>query len=159
MWDFGDGTSTSETTSATVTHVYSTPGTFTATLTVRDNRGATSTPATLQIHVGSPLTAPVNVAAPAVQGSARVGLVLTATTGAWTGSEPLAFSYEWVRCDSNGASCNAIAGAADATYTLVPDDFGDTIRVIVTATNLAGSAVATSDATARVKHACSGSPC
>jgi glucose/arabinose dehydrogenase len=159
LWDFGDGTPPVEGMSPGVTHVYSTPGTFQATLSVRDNHGATSTPATLQIQVGSPLTAPANVAAPAVNGYARVGLTLTATNGTWTGSEPLWFGYAWLRCDSNGANCNAIAGATDAVYTLVPDDFGETIRVIVTATNVAGSAAATSDPTARVKHACSGNPC
>lgn len=157
IWNFGDGT-TLEGASPRVTHVYSAPDTFTATLTVRDSHGAVSTPATVQIRVDTPLTAPAYVVAPDVQGDARVGLSLTATTGTWTGSE-LEFSYEWLRCDTSGASCNAIDGATSATYTLVPDDFGHAMRVVVVATNSAGAAAATSNPTARVKHACSGNPC
>jgi PKD repeat protein len=71
IWDFGYGTTPIEKTSPGVTHVYSTPGTFTATLTVRDNHGATSAPATVQIDVGPSLAAPEDVTAPAVQGNAR----------------------------------------------------------------------------------------
>ncbi len=85
--------------------------------------------------------------------------MLTASTGTWTGSEPLEFSYQWLRCDATGNSCVPILGATEATYTLTPVEFGSTIRVVVTATNAAGSAVATSDPTERVKHECSGSPC
>jgi glucose/arabinose dehydrogenase len=157
VWDFGDGT-TQEGTTPSVTHLYSTPGPYTAALTVRDSHGAASTPATVQIQVGNPLTAPANVVAPDVQGDARVGLTLSATTGTWTGSE-LQFSYEWLRCDTSGGACNAVDGTTSATYTLVPDDFGHTMRVVVVATNSAGSAAATSTPTARVKHACSGNPC
>jgi len=50
-------------------------------------------------------------------------------------------------------------GGHPAPYTLVSADFGSSIRVVVTATNGAGSAIATSDPTGRVKHECSGDPC
>ncbi len=162
VWDFGDGTSSTETTSATVTHVYSTPGAFTATLTVRDNHGATSAPATIQIQVGNPLVVPQNLVVPTVSGMLRVGNILTAGTGTWMGSEPLEFSYQWWSCDARGNPCVPIFTATEtteATYMLTPVDFGSTIRVAVTATNAADSAVATSDPTERVKHECSGSPC
>jgi PKD repeat protein len=159
LWDFGDGTTPTETLSATVTHVYSTPGTFTAELTVRDNYGASSAPTMVQIQVGNPLGLPENLASPAVQGVPRVGLILTATTGTWTGSEPLAFSYQWLSCDDSGDPCVPIPAATEATYALAPADFGSSIRVEVTATNAAGSTLATSDPTARVKHGCSGAPC
>jgi glucose/arabinose dehydrogenase len=159
MWDFGDGTSSLETTSASTTHVYSTPGAFTATLTVRDSHGATSAPATVQIDVSTPLTSPQNVALPAVQGITRVERILTATDGTWTGSGPLEFSYQWLRCAVGGDSCAPIPGATAGTYTLVTDDLGSSIRVAVTATNLAGAATATSAPTTRVKHACSGNGC
>jgi PKD repeat protein len=55
-WDFGDGSTPIETTNATATHEYSTAGTFAATLSVRDNQGATSAAATLQIMVSNPLS-------------------------------------------------------------------------------------------------------
>jgi PKD repeat protein len=162
VWDFGDVPGSTETASATATHVYSTPGTFTAALTVRDNHGATSAPATIQIQVGNPLVVPQNLVVPLVSGTLRVGNILTASTGTWTGSEPLEFSYQWWRCDARGNSCVPIFTATEttaATYMLTPVDFGSTIRVAVTATNAAGSAAATSDLTERVKHECSGSPC
>ena len=43
-----------------------------------------------------------------------------------------------------------IAGATSSTYTLQPADVGKTVRVKVTATNVDGSASATSPATARI---------
>jgi hypothetical protein len=89
----------------------------------------------------------------------RVGNILTAGTGTWMGSETLEYSYQWMRCDARGNSCLPILAATEATYTLAPLDFGSTIRVVVTARNAAGSAVATSNPTERVKHECSGSPC
>jgi glucose/arabinose dehydrogenase len=158
-WDFGDGTAPTETTTPTVTHVYSTAGSFTAALTVRDNHGASSEPATVEIQVGSPLSVPENVALPEVTGIPRVGNTLSATTGTWTGSEPLDFSYQWLRCGVGGYRCVQITGATDAEYSLTAADFGSTIRVAVTATNPAGAALATSAPTQRVKHARFGQPC
>jgi hypothetical protein len=64
-----------------------------------------------------------------------------------------------VRCDQDGGECVVIAGATESTYMLAPLDFGETIRVVVTVTNAAGSAVATSLPTPRIKHGCSGEQC
>ena len=52
LWDFGDGT-TRETADATTTHTYGTEGTYTATLRVRDARGAVSDPDTLKVFPGN----------------------------------------------------------------------------------------------------------
>jgi PKD repeat protein len=51
VWDFGDGPPT-ETTTPTTSHTYSTKGTYTASLRVRDNHGALSDPATVRIDAG-----------------------------------------------------------------------------------------------------------
>ncbi len=60
IWDFGDGT-TAETTSPITTHTYDRPGTYQATLRVRDGDGRTSTePALLQIDVGSIVVTPTD---------------------------------------------------------------------------------------------------
>ena len=47
VWDFGDG---GQAGGRTATHIYTTPGTYTAKVTVTDNKGATGT-ATVQIVV------------------------------------------------------------------------------------------------------------
>ena len=52
LWDFGDG-STSETTSPTTSHTYTTEETYIATLSVQDDEGAESAPATVRIDAGN----------------------------------------------------------------------------------------------------------
>jgi PKD repeat protein len=52
-WSFGDG-STDDTQSATDTHTYASPGTYTVTLTVLDNDTQSSTAVTQQITISSP---------------------------------------------------------------------------------------------------------
>jgi hypothetical protein len=70
--------------------------------------------------------APDNTVAPAITGTARVGQVLTGSTGTWSGTPT--FARQW---RANGA---AIPGATGATYTLVTDDLGKVITLAVTAT-------------------------
>ena len=45
-WDWGDGSQAQDTTAATTTHTYATPGSYTITLVVTDSSGASSAPAT-----------------------------------------------------------------------------------------------------------------
>jgi glucose/arabinose dehydrogenase/PKD repeat protein len=72
-WNFGDGTA--HATTARPTHVYSTAGTYTARLTVRDPRGATGTD-TVRIDVGN--TPPVpTIALPSTTKRFRVGERIT----------------------------------------------------------------------------------
>jgi hypothetical protein len=94
--------------------------------------------------------APLNTAAPSISGEARQGQTLTASAGSWQGTGPIAFGYQWQRCDGSGGSCASISGGTATTYTLTSADVGHTLRVLVTATNLAGSASAVSGATAAV---------
>lgn len=53
LWDFGDGTPAIETSAATTTHTYTAPGTYTATLRVRDDHASVSPPDPVRIDVGS----------------------------------------------------------------------------------------------------------
>ncbi len=92
---------------------------------------------------------PANTAPPAISGSAQQGQTLTASSGGWSGVQPISYAYQWQRCDTNGANC-ANTGSASSTYTLTSADGGSTIVVAVTATNSAGSATAVSTATAVV---------
>jgi len=99
------------------------------------------------------LVAPQNTTAPAISGSARVGRQLTADEGTWTGSQPMTFTYQWLRCSSTAlASCSPVAGATSKTYTVTAADVGFRLRVSVTATNAAGSATATSAPTSSVRR-------
>ena len=46
-----------------------------------------------------------------------------ATPVAWTGTTPIAFTYQWVRCTSTGTSCANIDEAAQSQhYVLTSDD-------------------------------------
>jgi hypothetical protein len=98
--------------------------------------------------------APSNTALPTISGQTAQGQTLTTTNGSWSGSTPLAYSYQWRDCDSSGANCTDISGATSQTYTLAGSDVGSTIRVVVTASNASlpggGSATATSAQTATV---------
>ena len=98
----------------------------------------------------APPSAPANTALPAVTGAAVDGGTVTATTGTWSGTTPLTFSYQWQGCNSTGGACAAIAGATSASYAIGSGDVGRTLKVVVTATNSVGSASATSAASAVV---------
>lgn len=84
---------------------------------------------------------PVNITAPAIApaGSAAVGSVLTCSNGTWTGL-PNVFIYAWLRDGS------PIGGATQQSYTVTAADAGHKLSCRVTATNRAGSGMATSAA-------------
>ncbi|MDX6473239.1 MAG: large repetitive protein [Gaiellaceae bacterium] len=85
-----------------------------------------------------------------IAGDPTQGVTLGASTGNWGGKLPIGFAYQWRRCDAAGASCSNIAGATSSSYTLATADVAKTIRVVVTASNTAGSASTTSAQTAQI---------
>ena len=89
-------------------------------------------------------SAPVNTAPPAASGSSQVGQTLTASTGTWTGDSPISYAFAWDRCDSSGGNCNAISGASAQSYTITSSDAGSSLRIVITASNGAGTASASS---------------
>lgn len=93
---------------------------------------------------------PINTSPPAVSGTATQGQTLTSSTGTWSGSTPMTYTYQWQRCDSSGASCAPISGATAGTYTLQSGDVDSTIRSQVTASNSGGGSSAQSAQTALV---------
>ena len=77
----------------------------------------------LGCHRASPTAAaakaePANTSAPTISGTVQENQTLTADKGAWSGSEPIAYSYAWQRGDSGGGHFANIGGANKATYTL-----------------------------------------
>ena len=97
-------------------------------------------------------TPPVNTVRPTVSGQPKEGSVMTASDGTWSGTPPISFTYQWLRCNKSGASCTGISDARAKTYVLTPADVGFTLRVQVTATNIAGTSTATSDRTAVIRR-------
>jgi len=95
--------------------------------------------------------APTNTGRPTITGKAVVGEELTASRGTWTGGAR-SYAYQWRRCDVTGEGCGDVVGATGSSYGVREADFGHTMRVVVTATNLAGSTAATSDNTGAVDH-------
>jgi len=95
---------------------------------------------------------PTNTASPELTGKARLGRRLRASTGSWTGTEPLSFSYDWARCNSKGKRCKVIAGANAKTYKLKRADIRRRLEVAVTAENSAGQQTAVSPPSKVVKR-------
>jgi GH25 family lysozyme M1 (1,4-beta-N-acetylmuramidase) len=101
----------------------------------------------------APVTIPVppsNTSPPTISGSAAPAQTLTASPGTWSGTPPLTYAYQWLRCDAAGVNCASIGGATRQAYTVVPADIAHRLVVVVTARNSAGSASATSTPTALV---------
>lgn len=96
IWNFGDGSAARETSTPTTSYTYQTAGTYTAQLTVRDNRGATSAPVTQRIDAGNSAPVPT-ISSPAPTLLFRVGQTITlsgSATDAQDGTLP-ASALSW----------------------------------------------------------------
>jgi hypothetical protein len=100
----------------------------------------------LTSEVASGATAPSNTSPPSISGTPQDNQTLTADKGSWSGTDPITYTYDWLRCDSSGNNCSSI-GSNSSTYKVSSHDVGHRLRVKVTATNSAGSDDATSAAT------------
>lgn len=92
--------------------------------------------------IGGP---PANSVAPAITGTDQVGAAaLVASTGTWSGT-PTSYSYQWQRADNLAFTTNVTnVGTNTYSYSLVVGDDAKYHRVVVTATNDAGSRAANS---------------
>jgi hypothetical protein len=79
-----------------------------------------------------PLEPPINARAPSIFGVTAVGVRLVALRGTWLGATR--YARQWLR---DGVD---IVGATGITYKLVAADHGAMIGVVITATNVDGSA-------------------
>jgi hypothetical protein len=82
---------------------------------------------------------PVNTVRPVITGQTKAGETLTATTGTWTGAQPITYTIQWRR---NGVNIGLATGP---TYVCVNGDAGSYISVVVQATNSVDTDFATSD--------------
>lgn len=79
--------------------------------------------------------APVNTVAPSIN-QAQEGFVSTCTTGTWTGTAPITFTYQWYIDNA------PVTGATSPTYAPVSGDVGKSLFCIVTAHNPSPTATA-----------------
>ena len=84
------------------------------------------------IPAGSGGSAPENLLAPTVSGSAALGARLTCSEGTWSGNPVPALTYQWLR---DGSS---IASATAGTYVVVEADQGHSLSCRVAAINNEG---------------------
>ena len=100
--------------------------------------------ATVSLNVG-PLpprvVAPANASPPTITGTVEAGRKLSASTGSWTGTQPLSYRYQWQRCHP---ACANVPGATSSSYTPRAAEIGARVKVVVTASNPAGSESAAS---------------
>ncbi|HUR85213.1 MAG TPA: hypothetical protein VMY78_07700 [Solirubrobacteraceae bacterium] len=86
------------------------------------------------------LAPPRNLVLPSVAPDTglRDGATLTSTGGGWTGSLPMMVAQRWQRCKSV-TDCADVPGAAGPSYMLTTSDAGFAMRIVVSASNGAGT--------------------
>ena len=103
----------------------------------------------------APTAVPTNTVEPTISGTAEQGRTLTSSRGTWTGTAPITYTYQWVRCGSDGGqadggNCAIVSGATDNDHRLTSADVGFRLRARVTASNAEGSRTVASNPTATV---------
>src|SRR5262249_14324577 len=96
--------------------------------------------------------APTNTKEPFISSQylVNVGSTLQGNKGEWKGTEPVKYSYQWLRCNTEGEAWKTVSGATKTSYTAVQADVGRTLKFQVTAKNADGKATATSNASGEV---------
>jgi len=100
-------------------------------------------------HAITTSNSPTFASPPKISGTPAVGQTLTVTPGqadSDSGAGTLKKSGRWLRCDSNGASCTAIANATGASYGAAQEDEGHMLRYQETVANNDGSDTTESEA-------------
>lgn len=144
-WSFGDGETG---VGSQISHVYSTPGTYNATLVVTDILGLTSLPRTVPIVVSAPTTtvptAPVDLTG---MGSSRNSIVLR-----WTNTDSDQTAVKIERCTgrtcTNFVQIGTVAGTASG-YTDPGLSSNTVYRYRVRGANAVGNSAYSNVATAR----------
>jgi hypothetical protein len=119
-------------------------------VTASNAKGSNSAASLPTDVVATSAVAPANTALPTIAGEVEDRQTLTASPGTWTGTDPITYTYQWLRCSTKLAGCAPIEGATNATYAVVRDDLAARLAVTVTATNRGGTATVTSARTTHV---------
>jgi len=104
----------------------------------------TGTPAISAATVTIQAVRPTNHGLPTITGPSKIGGVLTAQPGTWTGTAPIRHTFQWLRCAAAGNNCVAVHGATAKTYRQTLLDAGKRLQVRVAAVNAGGTGTATS---------------
>jgi hypothetical protein len=143
----GNCTTISDATGSTYTLVSADVGAQVIVVVTATNAGGSASAYSDHTGTVSPV-APANITAPSIDGAPYLGADLDVDDGDWSGSQPMTYSYRWQRCDA-ADSCEDIDGATDGVHTVTAEDIKTMLRVVVTASNGAGSATAVSSLTRR----------
>jgi hypothetical protein len=88
------------------------------------------------VDVLVPGAPPAAQAPPTINGLPVEGQTLSASAGQWSNvSAATTYTYDWQRCDADGADCVSAQNGPASTYALTTGDVGATIVVGVTADN------------------------
>lgn len=109
-----------------------------AVVTATNSGGSASAASTVVGPVTSTLVAPTVLTSPVITGTAKKGWRLSASTGTWSGS-PTAYAYRWEWSRDGGATWQVVSGASRSTFEITSTFVGNKVRVVVTASNAAGS--------------------
>jgi PASTA domain len=96
---------------------------------------------------------PTNTSVPELSGETHVGEVLFATAGAWTGLQPIEYTYQWQECDGSGNACLDLPGENAAVIEMRAEHVDSRLRVVVTARNPDGARSAVSSPSSVVERA------
>jgi hypothetical protein len=118
-------------------------------VTAQNSEGKATAESNATGEVPGKENAPALLTRPSISGSAVVGQQLTATTGTWSGTQPISFQFAWQTCNADITSCSG-TGKKGNTYSVTANDVGKRVRAKVTAKNSIGSSTALTDTTAVV---------
>jgi len=72
--------------------------TISVSVTASNGAGTSSASSLATAVIAAPPVAPSNISPPTIAGSAEEGQTLGAEVGAWSGTEPMSYTYQWSRC-------------------------------------------------------------
>jgi hypothetical protein len=110
-----------------------------ARVTANNSAGSQSADSAVTAVIAAPVPPSVR-ALPRLSGTAVLGHTLNVSGGTWNGTQPIAISFRWQRCNTAGSVCLEIPGATSQAYGVGSGDLGFRLKAIVTATNSGGQA-------------------